>query len=231
LETANLQSAAKTALLLAIALGLVVAIAWIAAARTSEYRVQRLLRFNTNHLESYWTVLTSPGAQTTCFVGRTWTEATSAVQGTVFIEDHAPPNVFERMMGSPASRCRVNMLLDAAFGYPFPALHWCSDENSPNKPRGGLSIGSPPFGFLIQLDIPNYRSTYSWQNYSRTVLPYAPLWGGLILDTVLYAGTIAWLVWIWRQTRRAFRKRRRRCAECGYSLAGLNGARCPECGV
>ena len=31
-------------------------------------------------------------------------------------------------------------------------------------------------------------------------------------------------------TRRAVRKRKSRCVECGYSLVGIDGAVCPECG-
>jgi hypothetical protein len=61
-----------------------------------------------------------------------------------------------------------------------------------------------------------------------------PIVSGLALDTLFYA-VPWWLIFVTPGAIRRWRRRRRgRCAGCGYDLAGLvvdNGVRtCPECG-
>lgn len=64
-----------------------------------------------------------------------------------------------------------------------------------------------------------------------TVIPLRPLWGGLLGDTLVYA--VAWFAVLSAivSTRRILLVRRGKCLDCGYSLVGLNGHRCPECGA
>jgi hypothetical protein len=73
----------------------------------------------------------------------------------------------------------------------------------------------------------------SWDptdNYDR-ILPYRPVWPGLIGNTAFYA-IFWWLAkCIFRSIRRLTRRRGGRCVLCGYSRTGLaGGAACPECG-
>jgi hypothetical protein len=63
------------------------------------------------------------------------------------------------------------------------------------------------------------------------MIPIGPIWGGLLVDSVLYGAP--WLalmlaiVWGVRRSRR-----RAGCVRCGYDTGGLaTGAPCPECGT
>ena len=61
-------------------------------------------------------------------------------------------------------------------------------------------------------------------------IPTMPL-PGLAADTILFA--LAWSAALYAPSaiRRVVRRRRGRCAACGYDLAGLTGGGvCPECG-
>ena len=69
---------------------------------------------------------------------------------------------------------------------------------------------------------------------ARTQMPMRPIWGGLLVNTLVFATAIAalhWLaVWPLRLAREVSRVRSGRCLECGYDLGYdyLHG--CPECG-
>jgi len=68
----------------------------------------------------------------------------------------------------------------------------------------------------------------------RTRMPMRPIWRGLVVNTLVFAGAIGilhWLaVWPLRLAREVSRVRGGRCIECGYELGYdyLHG--CPECG-
>jgi hypothetical protein len=65
-------------------------------------------------------------------------------------------------------------------------------------------------------------------------MPMRPIWRGLVINTLVFAGLIALMhrlaVWPLRLSREVARVRSGRCVECGYDLGYdyLNG--CPECG-
>jgi hypothetical protein len=59
-------------------------------------------------------------------------------------------------------------------------------------------------------------------------LPTRPLWRGLLGNTLVFAAAFTTLA-LTPALRRHVRRRRGRCAWCGYSLAGTPGGVCPEC--
>lgn len=65
---------------------------------------------------------------------------------------------------------------------------------------------------------------------TTTDVPYLPLWPGLILNTLFYAGIWWALLAILRFIRRTLRTRRGLCPSCGYDMQGLSNTPCPECG-
>lgn len=75
------------------------------------------------------------------------------------------------------------------------------------------------------------RSMY---NHFDGSLPVAPLWGPLLANTALYAGTWWGVLSVVAATARAIRNRRRArhgcCPVCAYDLRGDLAAGCPECG-
>ena len=70
----------------------------------------------------------------------------------------------------------------------------------------------------------------NWRSGGGPILPYLPVWRGLIVNTVLY-GAMFWLMFAsWPVGRRLIRSRRGLCLWCGYDLHGTEHDRCPECG-
>ncbi|MBL9148579.1 MAG: hypothetical protein JNM94_07785 [Phycisphaerae bacterium] len=65
------------------------------------------------------------------------------------------------------------------------------------------------------------------------VLPYQPIWSGLLLNVAAWCVPGAFMVFAWKGLGavRAYHRRRRqgRCSRCGYILHGA--PRCPECGA
>jgi hypothetical protein len=108
--------------------------------------------------------------------------------------------------------------LEDARGWPWVAL-WCEmDEQAITGPAGRPAIG----GIAIPRGTPTPAQFRA--------LPFLPVWKGLLADTGVFAAAwgAAWAAaWL---ARRALRLRGRRCAACGYDLAGGTIAVCPECG-
>jgi hypothetical protein len=62
-------------------------------------------------------------------------------------------------------------------------------------------------------------------------LPILPLWPGFAVDTAVFGGLWTVLLFAPGAARRAIRRRRGRCATCGYDLRSLSQmSACPECG-
>ena len=78
--------------------------------------------------------------------------------------------------------------------------------------NGGWQLGEPILGLA-----------------RNSVLPWAPRWTGLLVNTLLY-GAMLWLVFCAPfELRRRLRRRSGSCPVCGYDLRGSREA-CPECG-
>ncbi|MEQ8770180.1 MAG: hypothetical protein RIB60_06695 [Phycisphaerales bacterium] len=62
----------------------------------------------------------------------------------------------------------------------------------------------------------------------RVMIPLTPIWTGLIINAVLYAGAVFLFGSALRRARSVRRMRRGCCPGCGYNLEGV--VVCPECG-
>lgn len=114
------------------------------------------------------------------------------------------------------------------FGWPRRAL-WCrfdwvsTDQGLKLRPFGGLALSSDAVGI-----------TFDPLDRHARVLPYTPLWGGLVLDSLIFAvawavlGVLSYRLFSLSQRRRL--KRTGCCTRCGFDLTGLQGSICPECG-
>lgn len=63
------------------------------------------------------------------------------------------------------------------------------------------------------------------------VMPLSVRWGPLIGNTIGYVAALWGGLCVFRRGRGYFRRRRGRCAGCGYDLVGVPVRRCPECGL
>jgi hypothetical protein len=86
----------------------------------------------------------------------------------------------------------------------------------------GQSTGSPVTNSTQSgyLNIPRYGP-----------IPAAPIWSGLVLDTLVLAIPLIFLQWSVGVWRASMRRRRGRCGACNYDRSGIEAAvACPECG-
>ena len=113
---------------------------------------------------------------------------------------------------------------EGAHGWPLYCLRWSRDYRNI---KGGFQIGHPSM-FQHSYKTRNSSSHASFQTY--TVVPFLPIWKGLVLNTLLYAA-ILWLLILGQWTlHRMLRRKRGCCIKCGYDLRGDTSQGCPECG-
>jgi hypothetical protein len=115
---------------------------------------------------------------------------------------------------------------DTAFGFPFPCLWYTVVGDVVGAPASAPSIGGERIeGGLV------LRGSVSCRGRDFAAIPLRVLWGRLAGDGLVWAGIWWVVVFVPRLVRRAIRRAKGRCPECGYQLGGLPaGARCPECG-
>lgn len=111
--------------------------------------------------------------------------------------------------------------IDDACGWPFLSF-WCTIETqdgSLNRPavaiRGGLAL-SPVGGSVSASDF--------------RCIPLRPIWRGVALNSLIYAGLWTAPVCIVPMARIGLRRRRGLCPRCAYDLRSDFASGCPECG-
>lgn len=146
---------------------------------------------------------------------------------TAFIFDQASTGATHPVpadrIGSLPARCRIPEQFSMAFTY---AVGWpCRSL------RGSCQIDWPNqkvhyFGFLPPA---SDRSRSTFEQLARDHLPIAPVWTGLIINSLVF-GFPTWVFWTIYTSARRFR-RKGHCRRCSYDLAGVPTNRCPECGL
>jgi hypothetical protein len=114
--------------------------------------------------------------------------------------------------------------------------------------RDAQACGWPSFAFrsvtLIEsphgtpkslgtLDIGLSTRTLPWPSPIKPphYLSVRPIWPGFAINTIFYAAIVWVLFFAPGMVRRRLRRKRGQCAACGYSLRGIAGGKCPECGA
>jgi len=107
-----------------------------------------------------------------------------------------------------------------ALGWPLPALWSVSDYSETYSRLNGALVFDLPPGPVIA----------GGQEQRQLVLPYLPVWRGLLVDTALFSGIWAVFLMLTPAERRRRRLARGLCPRCGYDLCGSIDGGCPECG-
>ncbi len=117
-----------------------------------------------------------------------------------------------------------------ARGWPMRAVCCCADEPpqpSDNDPVicGGIGLNGSSLRWL-----PRWARRCLF-GYDAPVLPWQPMWLGLVADTLLFSVLWACVLFTPSPVRRHLRFRRNHCPHCNYDLrATPRGSPCPECG-
>lgn len=136
--------------------------------------------------------------------------------------------------------CRYDMT-DLAYIWrdpPVPApkwVPWSAASKEPNTLTLFWAVGWPCRAFWAMNREPIGTGPQPWQHAivlkdGEVVLPFAPIWSGIALNTAFWLIPALPFLGI-----RSWRRRRRRargwCIDCGYDLHGnVNATACPECG-
>lgn len=109
-------------------------------------------------------------------------------------------------------------------GWPFIAV-WCDAGITIETTTPPSTTWSEPSGGF-PLPRRNRLGTY-WAD----ILPYRPVWGGLVANTAIYGGLWWLMLFVPPVVRHHLRLRRGHCPHCDYNLQSLTpGTNCPECG-
>lgn len=113
------------------------------------------------------------------------------------------------------ARARLREATELGCGWPWRAFH----------ARWEVSRGSLYAGTVVNMQ---HGFLGPGGGSQRVVIPYKPIWAGLIGDVVVLGAGAAGIVWFVKWNVRSVRRFRGRCEGCGYEVRGL--AVCPECG-
>lgn len=115
-----------------------------------------------------------------------------------------------------------------ARGWPFPCV-WCEFTMETDA---AFRISAVAHGAV---EIQSIRQSKGlWSGTYPAVLPWRPVWAGLVGDAVLFSAVWACplpILAAFSSLRRSRRSSRGQCGGCGYPLAGVERAKCPECGL
>ena len=122
-------------------------------------------------------------------------------------------NTFLQMPARPTDR----MIHTVLAGWPLKCLH--GERLSIGNTVREHGLAEPPAP-ILKLNVKPMR-----------LLPLRPRWGGMVLDSALFAAALWLAVPGPLMLRRTLRRRRGQCSSCGYDLNHVDHDACPECGA
>jgi hypothetical protein len=132
----------------------------------------------------------------------------------------APEGGFEVKPGETVNDCSLVVVRS---GWPFPCL--CGRTMTASTAIWGAG-GAPPKTSTTTV---NSSMFIAYPEGTKGYMPYSPLPGPLVADTLVFAAVLWLLVFVPRAIVRESRAAGVRCRECGYKLRS-RVAVCPECG-
>lgn len=124
---------------------------------------------------------------------------------------------FEDARGWPFLSFRSSFRLTSTGHVDKQTAHGCLELSAADLPS--RPFGSPLSGGM---------DDSAWAK--PRVVPYLPIWSGLLLNSVFY-GVVILLIWsVYHAVRRRISMFRGRCPQCHYRLYEGLEAGCPECG-
>lgn len=131
------------------------------------------------------------------------------------------------IMGYDATDAASAVLFGVRAGWPFTcvaAYRYRMVYGWSNK------VPEPPY-WVGAVTPPKFLHPKSGAWNLPRVIPVRPVWSGLVLNSLVWAVPLGLVLSGARRLRRRRRDRLGCCRECGYSLTGIGGAVCPECGA
>lgn len=144
-------------------------------------------------------------------------ETAASRDGVILRDSPRPWGTFAA--DKPPDEARIGS--DTAYGWPWPCLWYRTTAEF----QGPTTIGNERLHGGMFL-----HGTLSARLRDFRALPYWPIWAGLAADAAVWGTMWLALLTLPRVARRWHRRRRGRCAECGYDLCGVTSGVCPECG-
>ena len=183
--------------------------------------------------KTFWVVLEHDSFSSTVLWGKGFVDTTLRKASTKYMP-HIPN--WSHISVPPTMRMNVT---EKSYGWPFRTLYWVETDRFYKRPgrtywwtQTGPSrhVATNQHVWIVQKQpwnvwiLPNKRS-------KKFSLPLAPIWKGVLLNTLFYALLFRLLIITPGRMRRMFRRKRGLCVKCAYDLRGAEHEACPECGM
>ncbi len=145
--------------------------------------------------------------------------ATSTAPGCPLSSEHASWGILKDVC--TGERDNGDYGIEDARGWPRLSF-WCAFETqdgSPRRPVVAIAGGLPFSPLNNGISSSDFRC-----------IPLRPIWRGVALNSLIYAGLWTAPVCIVPMARIGVRRRRGLCPRCAYDLRGDFASGCPECG-
>lgn len=187
--------------------------------------------------EANQTIVSRDGDLTFGFRASTWSAENTLYIGLGHLAD--PPGPIDRRGTLPYWAVTPEDGQHAhtwAFGWPFRCLRSSSTYRFAGGSTGYLDLRCRGFWMLSGLekyeDAGNRLIVHPQELPGVQWLPTGVIWPGLLANAAIYALPLFLLLVLVPAARGAIRRKRNRCALCGYDRRATPGdAPCPECGA